>query len=175
MPLFYLEVRQVYTPVFIFSPLLQYPWPHNTETLKGCQSPREASTWCNKQSHLLVKPRKVTMQIHSLNIACDRKSQPEYSNMVPQGTVRGRNSPATIYRRMFKGTARGNTAAFWPHLSPGAHSLHASPSNLSTTMRSPARQKASKDVTNAKPPTSPPSSQPAATSGKKLGVGFKSP
>ena len=126
-------------------------------------------------SRLLIKTRKLTMQIHSLKIVCDRKSQSEYSNTVPQETVRGSNSPATIYRHMFKGMARGNTAAFWPCWSPGAHGLHAPLGNLSATMRSPARQKESKDVTKAKPPTSAPSPQPVATSEKKLGVGFKSP
>lgn len=170
MPLFYLEVKQVFTQVFIFSPLLQHPQPHNAGT-----QPMRGECLVQRANRLLIKTHKLTMQIHSLNIVCDRKSLSDYSNAVPQGTVRGRNSSATIYRHTFKGTARGNTAVFWPCQAPGAHSLHATLDNLSTTMRSPARQKESKDVMKAKPPTSPPSPQPVATSGKKLQVGFKSP
>jgi len=125
-------------------------------------------------SCLLVKTHKLTMQIHSSNIVCDRKSPSKYSNMVPQGTVRGRKSSDTIHRHMFKGTARASTAASWPHRSPGAHSLHASPGNLSTTMRSPARQKESEGI---KSQTSCFSSITSASGGirEEIRGGFRKP
>lgn len=131
------------------------------------QSAHERQVLAATSKRLLIKTPKLTMQIHSLNIACDRKSQPEFINTAPQGTVRGRSSPATkVWERKH--------SSFWPHGSPGAQGLQAPPGNLSATMKSLAGHKESKDATKAKPPASPPSPQPVAASGKKLGVGFKS-
>lgn len=88
------------------------------------------------QKQLLIKTPKLTMQIHSLNIACDRKSQSKFSNMAPQETVRGRSSPAIkVWERKL--------SSFWPHGSPGTQGLHA-PANLSTTTKSLARTKKAK-------------------------------
>lgn len=147
-----------YPGVYFLSPIAASLITQHRDTQRLPQ-PMRGECLVQQASRLLIKTRELTMQIHSLNIVCDRKSRSEYSNTVPQGTVRGRNSPATIYRRMFRGTVRGNTAAFWPRWSPGTHGLHAPPGNLSATMMSPARQRASKEVTKAKPPPSPPSPQ----------------
>lgn len=111
------------------------------------------------------------MQIHSLNITqqkvplqtqqsgtsgdCQRQEQPSY------------NIQACVQSH--------GESSFLALSVPGAHSLHAPLSNLGATMRSSAGDKESKNITKAKPPTSPPLLQPVATSEKKLGVDFKSP